>query len=274
MKKNIINNFIEEKDRLLNDLSEVLDNPSSECSDETKELLSTLADEDYFLGALEKTNIAYENRNQKRLNKKLLESKKNRRLKIYKRIALIGATAAVIAISFNIYNKSESNEVIPELITEYITPTLITSNSEIVLKGKPELSYKQQKNIKMDSITPITKANETHKVVIPKGYTYDIVLSDGTEVTLNSGSELSYPTTFNTNERLVEIKGEGYFKVKKGDTPFIVNNNGIKIKVYGTEFNVREGRDNIYETILIEGSVGVTVPNGKEVMIKPNALLR
>src|SRR5690606_7803042 len=49
----------------------------------------------------------------------------------------------------------------------------------------------------------------------PKGGTCQIALPDGTKVWLNAASTLNYPSTFDDNERLVELTGEAYFEVAK-----------------------------------------------------------
>lgn len=97
-----------------------------------------------------------------------------------------------------------------------------------------------------------------HTLGVPKGGEYRIVLSDGTEVWLNSESELRYPTVFTGERRVVELKGEGYFSVTRDERqPFIVVASGVRTKVYGTEFNVKAYADNKVDVTLVEGKVAV-----------------
>ena len=49
-----------------------------------------------------------------------------------------------------------------------------------------------------------------------------VLLSDGTEVILNSESELTYSRNYNKNNRSVHLIGEAYFSVQKGNIPFNV----------------------------------------------------
>ncbi len=66
------------------------------------------------------------------------------------------------------------------------------------------------------------------------------VLPDGSTVWLNKQSQLSFPTTFSTKERVVQLNGEAFFKVTKHpNQPFIVQLPNSEIKVLGTAFNVR-----------------------------------
>jgi len=83
-------------------------------------------------------------------------------------------------------------------------------------------------------------------------------LPDGTMVSLNSGSTLKFPTTFDNNKtRLVYLSGEGNFKVaKNAQQPFIVDINKLQVRVLGTTFNVDAYPGNTAITIaLVEGKI-------------------
>jgi len=83
-------------------------------------------------------------------------------------------------------------------------------------------------------------------------------LPDGTMVSLNSGSTLKFPTTFdNSKTRLVYLSGEGNFKVaKNAQQPFIVDINKLQVRVLGTTFNVDAYPGNAAITIaLVEGKI-------------------
>lgn len=96
----------------------------------------------------------------------------------------------------------------------------------------------------------------------------NIVLSDGSKVWLNAGSSLTYPVAFTTNERKVELTGEGYFEVAKDAAkPFIVHTGNQQVKVLGTQFDINAYGDNI-KTTLLEGKVVVN-GLGKTVILKP-----
>src|SRR5690606_17891872 len=53
-----------------------------------------------------------------------------------------------------------------------------------------------------------------YQLSTPKGGTYQITLSDGTNVWLNAASTLKYPSRFSGDERVVELEGEAYFDVQ------------------------------------------------------------
>ncbi|WP_104385369.1 FecR family protein [Sphingobacterium sp. HMA12] len=106
----------------------------------------------------------------------------------------------------------------------------------------------------------------------PKGATYDIVLADGTLVSLNADSKLTYPSAFAYGDRIVELEGEAYFQVQKtkDHRGFIVKTGNQQIKVLGTKFNINAySGDAGIRTSLEEGAVIVSKQNSA-VHLKPN----
>ena len=88
----------------------------------------------------------------------------------------------------------------------------------------------------------------------------EVLLSDGSLVKLNRNSKLSYAHDFNTTKRIVELEGEGYFKVKKDpEKEFIVKTEYVNVCVLGTTFNVHSYEDeDLVETTLVEGKIKLT----------------
>jgi transmembrane sensor len=113
-------------------------------------------------------------------------------------------------------------------------------------------------------------ANVFNTVLTPRGGQYQLVLSDGTKVWLNSASSLKYPVTFTANKREVELTGEAYFEVAHNQhKPFMVVSNGQTVEVLGTHFNINAYQDEqATKTTLLEGSVKV-LAHGVSSKIKP-----
>ena len=72
-----------------------------------------------------------------------------------------------------------------------------------------------------------------HSLKVPYGKRFDIYLSDGTKVYLNSGSSLRYPVKFLKDKpREVFLDGEAFFDVTESEiNMFTVNSNGISEEV-------------------------------------------
>lgn len=84
-------------------------------------------------------------------------------------------------------------------------------------------------------------------------------LPDESEVILNANSNVSFNKKDWKNSRDIQLKGEAFFKVKKGKS-FTVNTSVGKITVLGTQFNVKE-RKNYFEVKTYEGLVSVNYNN-------------
>lgn len=91
---------------------------------------------------------------------------------------------------------------------------------------------------------------------------------------LNSQTELRFPKKFKKEERKVYLKGEAFFDVAKDNKrPFIVSMEQGDIRVYGTRFNITNYAESPFSAVLVEGSIGFTTLQGKEVKIKPSEKL-
>ena len=90
--------------------------------------------------------------------------------------------------------------------------------------------------------TVYKSASDTVRYVTGKagaGKTMIVYLNDGTKVTLNSGSELRYPETFDGKKREVYLSGEAYFEVAHNpEKSFQVHSGKVVTSVLGTSFNV------------------------------------
>lgn len=104
--------------------------------------------------------------------------------------------------------------------------------------------------------------NIHNTISTPKGGQYTIMLSDGTKVMLNSASSLTFPTSLNGQDRLVELNGEAYFEVAKHkNSRFRVISGRQTVEVLGTHFNVNAYTDEeTIKTTLLEGAVKVSTP--------------
>ncbi|MEP5339020.1 MAG: FecR domain-containing protein [Algibacter sp.] len=124
-----------------------------------------------------------------------------------------------------------------------------------------------------------TKEIVYNHLTIPRGGQFHLVLEDGTEVWLNSESQLKYPVSF-TDDATREVElvyGEAYFEVSPSTNhkgaKFKLLNKSQEIEVLGTAFNVKAYKDetNIYTT-LVEGKVAVSNAVSKQNLI-PNQQL-
>jgi len=84
-----------------------------------------------------------------------------------------------------------------------------------------------------------------------------ITLGDGTEIRLNSNSEMVVSKDFMNGNREITLTGEAYFDVEHNpEQPFIIHANQATVEVLGTAFNVRSrsGQNNV-QVAVVEGKV-------------------
>jgi len=92
------------------------------------------------------------------------------------------------------------------------------------------------------------------------GMTKNILLEDGSEVTLNANSTLKVPKDLaDIDVREVWLTGEAFFSIAKrpGHVKFSVHTDNLDVEVLGTKFNV-SNRHGKTEVVLNEGSVKLT----------------
>lgn len=145
--------------------------------------------------------------------------------------------------------------------------------SRVLLGQEDGMSMRtsDQALVYVDSLQKDREVEVQNRLITPKGGEYTLMLSDGTKVWVNAATEIRYSVKFIKGERRVRLEGEAYFEVAK-DTgkPFIVEIDGMEVKVYGTKFNINTRRMDRMHTTLVEGSVSVK-PKGKpEVMLEPS----
>jgi transmembrane sensor len=103
----------------------------------------------------------------------------------------------------------------------------------------------------------LLKQNQSISSVTQVAQVQIINLPDGSVVTLNAKSKLTYTKDFGVKSRTVSLKGEAFFSVAKNkEMPFIIEAQGASIKVVGTQFNVKayKGASEVKVTV-IEGIV-------------------
>lgn len=138
---------------------------------------------------------------------------------------------------------------------------------EIEKREDGKLVYARQKD---DSDNPTHGVVAMNTIYVPNGKQFQLTLPDGSVISMNAASELTYPIHFEGKERMVQLKGEAYFDVAKDTSkPFKVMANGTEIIVTGTHFNVSAyPSDETVTTTLVEGGV-VVRKDKRKLTLKP-----
>lgn len=258
-------------------LLEQLNNP------EQKNLIDELLYSHFINTPVTNTNNAIFQTIQKNIADRIGSTPKPAKL-IRKYISIAAACAAIIVLGIIFYKRTQPPSSTNELVMRSNDILPGCKGGVVTIDGKSVLldAKTNMNKLPVDGSKKITFNNGVLKyntqgleqmptknlVATPKGHELKLVLPDGSQVWLNAGSTLKFPTTFDKMERLVELSGEAFFDVAhNGQWPFIVKiiNSKIpnaQIKVTGTRFNVNAyANNNAIETTLIEGSVDITSNN-------------
>lgn len=201
-----------------------------------------------------------------------------RRRRIVRRWTVAAASVCLlIAIGIGIYDRVQPGQVMPMAVNAQIEPgcakakLYLSSGEEVVLSKEPQSLTERHTFIDVDGEGAVVyrkggesspEAGVYNRLVVERGGEYKLILSDGSEVWVNSATVLEYPVVFSGNRRIVKLNGEAYFKVQADSLrPFIVVvAGGMEVCALGTEFNVNTYAERFVESVLVKGKISV----GKE----------
>ena len=221
---------------------------------------------------------------------KIYFNKKTTFLSVFSKVAailIVSLSLGYLYISYdnNVFSKKESIVSLPtdenniileldngnkEIISSDGTRSILNKEGNIV--GNQEGTKLNYSNTSKEKTVEALVYNQ---LTIPYGKIFQLVLSDGTNVHLNSGSTLRYPVNFiEGKKRIVYLKGEAFFKVSKDKKhPFVVKTDDMNIRVLGTAFNVSSyPEDYFIKTVLVEGAVDIYSPKNKYKKAKTTSL--
>lgn len=172
---------------------------------------------------------------------RVLQKRMEQRTIRYRIVFFTKIAAIFFAFLSGGYYLLHSKQKTQETIIQHTSPKIVLGNGKTVfLNQLGERETKETGIVKTSgkellhckpvvSDQPDTSMNH---LILPAKTRYTIQLSDGSKIIVNANSTLSYPNTFYGDERRVEIQGEAYFEVAKGEKPFVVVSSGVEIKAY------------------------------------------
>lgn len=167
----------------------------------------------------------------------------------------------------NVFTKQDA--LVPKIIprSDQITLQLDNGETKILETGfSGDIQSSDGSVVGTQNGNTIKYGNVSQKEVVyntlrvPNAKRFNLVLSDGTQVYLNSGSTLRYPVNFvQGKKRQVFLEGEAFLDVAHDkDHPFVVNVHDLNVEVLGTRFNLSDyGENNNTEVVLVDGSVSL-----------------
>lgn len=209
-----------------------------------------------------------------------IKIKKEKRIILTRRLAIAASIMLPLLLSaLFFFNSKTSKDIVKSSISErsvklYLKGTKTINLSSYSLASSVPILKNVKLNVNKGVLTyEVLKdqdARTLNTLVIPETRTFKVILSDGSEVWLNSLSQLKFPLLFSKDKREVWVNGEAYFKVAKNQyCPFIVHTSLTDIKVLGTEFNVNTYDSLQVNVALIHGSVTTSSKMGQSILLRP-----
>lgn len=214
---------------------------------------------------------------------------KNYRRAVLKYAAVLVLLLGVGYLSLTVFQQNKDTVNSQEITNIHDNAIEVGSDKAILVLGdgtEVSLSEEEQfsdENVESDSDKVVYKDAKTDRsdlvynyLKVPRGGQFSLKLSDGTQVWLNSESELKYPVQFKSGMvREVELLyGEAYFDVSPssehdGDRFQVKTRNNMEAEVLGTEFNIKAypEEEDIYTT-LVNGEV-ILKKEDEKAVLKP-----
>ena len=206
----------------------------------------------------------------------LSEKKSRKAYTLLYRWGISVAAFLVLAVGgywFFMRQASGSSEIDYKLFATIDESVFNAGNINIILADKQRIdiekdsaliAYNEKGQINVDSEqvskeVPDKEESGLNQLIVPYGKTTSLILSDGTKIWVNAGSNLVYPVVFEGNKREIYLQGEALLDVAKKDgIPFIIKTDQVKLNVLGTVLNVSAYSDaSAQSVILVSGSVEV-----------------
>ena len=149
----------------------------------------------------------------------------------------------------------------------------LQNHTKVEYSSKGEVSLKSQ-----NQISQIEHKQEStskyNQIIVPKGQHTRLQLADGSELHINSGSRVIYPSEFSGDRREIFVDGEIYIDVKRNERqPFYVKTTDFEVRVLGTAFNVcAYSQDPSSEVVLLRDRVEIADKKGDSMELLPNQL--
>ncbi len=197
-----------------------------------------------------------------------------------RRFAFAAAACAAVLVLSLLYLHEKLYKSRNQLITssEYIVGNELKQEDIMFITGNETASFQHNIDIQISSEKTAQIRSEyqdaeeisieqhtMNKLIVPYGKQSRITLADGTQVWLNSGTTLEFPSSFTKNKREVYLTGEMYIEVAPDkNRSFYVHTSDFNVRVYGTKFNASSYAGSPASVVLVEGSIGLQSDDGKQ----------
>lgn len=215
----------------------------------------------------------------------LLNIHRYKRRRLLRRIGSVAAVLMIAILSVLFLTHKENAGPSSNPGKEIIVGETLPEEEIFIISGGEKMNIAQKSHIGLTEdgkalVTDSANAKkelllataEINKLVVPYGKRTSLTLPDGTEVWLNSGTILDFPSRFTGSKREINVNGEIFINVAHNpEIPFVVHAQDMAIQVYGTSFNITAYHDDTKKTVvLVEGKVKIETSDKHTAELLPN----
>ena len=218
----------------------------------------------------------------RRIDRSIDARRSKRRIMVWSSVSAAALLAGCIWLGAGHYRKQQPDlSVVAACLMEKVMEAdeiqlIVAPGQMLRVKDGGTVTYQQNGGIQVDE--NVLSSDEMQngpydQIIVPKGRLGRLILSDGTELYINSGTKVVYPERFERKRREIFVDGEIYIDVRRdGTAPFVVKTVHFDVEVLGTAFDVRaySNEDSCDEIVLLRGAVNVKSVSGAEVKLIPD----
>lgn len=218
----------------------------------------------------------------RRIDRSIDARRSKRRMMVWSSVSVAALLAGCIWLGVGHYWEQQSDlSVVAARMMEKTVETdeiqlIVAPEQTLRVKDGGTVTYQQDGGIQVDENVLASDEMQNgpyDQIIVPKGRLGRLILSDGTELYINSGTKVIYPERFGKKRREIFVDGEIYIDVRRDETvPFVVKTAHFNVEVLGTAFDVRaySNEKGCDEIVLLRGAVNVKSVSGAEVKLRPD----
>lgn len=218
----------------------------------------------------------------------LLNIQRYKRRRLMRRVGSVAAILMIGILSVFFFTRKENIVQTSISQKEVIVGETLPEEEIYLISGGEKINIAHKSHIALtgDGKALVTDSTESpkelllataklNKLVVPYGKRTNLTLPDGTQVWLNSGTQLDFPSEFTGGRREISVNGEIFIDVAHNPKlPFIVHAQNMDIYVHGTSFNISAYHDDSRKTVvLVKGKVKIETSGNYTAELLPNEKL-
>lgn len=203
--------------------------------------------------------------------------KKNKKIHLYKYPAIAACCIALISVAILLlFDREPISENIKTDYSEFQNLTrqpdlseirIIAQDRKIDINGpEAEIKYDSAGSVSINNLemnpeeaTQQVAEITNNQLQVPYGKRATLTLADGSQLWVNAGTTVIYPTLFGEKNREIFVEGEIYAEITHDeDRPFTVKTKDMEVRVLGTSFNLSAYEDETFNrVVLVDGVVNI-----------------